>query len=205
MRKITCHCDQTFSVDLPETVNLDENPGIIGDIADGSFLTCICPSCKTELHTDLETDILWPSKRVNLRLIPGIDRFSFLSGKKTAPDGFQVVIGYPELADRVAVLNAGLDPLAVEALKYRLLEKASETPTENEPAVYFEKMTDGGALEFHIHGLKKDEIAVSAVPFSVYEKIQAMIAADPDNELFTALKNGSYISVQNVFSEKNGG
>lgn len=204
MRKITCHCEQTFSVDLPETVNLDDNPDIIRDIADGSFLTCICPACEAELHTDLETDILWPSKNLKLKLIPEIERFSFMSGKKKIPEGFQLVIGYPELADRTAVVNANLDPLVMEALKYHLLEKAAEMSPEGEPSVYFEKLTDSGALEFHMYGIKKDEVALSVIPPTLYEKVKAMADSEPDGELFSALRNGPYISVQNVFSENNG-
>ncbi len=204
MRKITCHCEQTFSVDLPETVNLDEKPDIIKDIADGSFLTCICPACEAELHTDLETDILWPSKKTKLRLIPELERFSFMSGKKKIPKDFQIVIGYPELADRIAVLQDNLDPLSIEALKYHLLEKAAEMSPEGEPSVYFEKLTDSGDLEFHMHGIKNGEVAVSIIPYGLYEKIKTMAETQPENELFSALKNGPYVSVQNVFSENNG-
>ena len=29
MRKLTCHCEQVFNVDLPESVNLDTNPEIV--------------------------------------------------------------------------------------------------------------------------------------------------------------------------------
>ncbi len=202
MRKITCHCEQVFSVDLPETVNLDEKPEIIEDIADGSFLTCICPACGAALHTDLQTDVIWPSKDASIRLVPELERFSYVTGKKKAPRGFQIVIGYPELADRVAALCAGLDPLAVEAIKYRLLEKARETPFEKEPEVYFEKITDSGSLEFHVFGLKKDEVAVTHVPFSLYEKVKRQAEENPRDELFSALKNGAYISVQNIYSEQ---
>ena len=41
MRKLTCHCEQVFNVDLPEVVNLDSDTSIIKQIADGSFLTCV--------------------------------------------------------------------------------------------------------------------------------------------------------------------
>lgn len=205
MRKITCHCEQVFSADLPETVNLDENPGILDQIADGSFLSCVCPVCGSTLHTDLQTDILWSSKNVRLRLIPELKRFSFASGKEKTAEGTQIVIGYPELADRVAVLRDGLDPLAVEALKYHLLEKAAEIPSERDPYIVYEKRLDSGALEFHIFGLKTDEVAVTSVPFSLYEKVKQQAEEHPGDELFSALQNGAYLSVQNVFPERTGG
>lgn len=203
MRKITCHCEQVFSADLPETVNLDESPEIIEEIARGSFLTCSCPACGAVLHTDLQTDVLWPSKNASIRLVPALERFSYLTGKKKVPRGFQLAIGYAELADRIAVIGAALDPLAVEAIKYHLIRKAQESPHEEEPDVYFERIADSGALEFHVFGLKKDEVAVTLVPFSLYEKIQRQIEENPQDELFRALKNGAYISAKNIYSEQN--
>lgn len=201
MRKLTCHCEQVFNVDFPETVNLDEDSGIIGKIADGSFLSCVCPTCNAVLHTDLRTRLDWPSKKTSIVLIPEIDRLSYLSGAESADKDAEVVIGYPELADRIAVLSAGLEPLVVEAIKYHLSVKAREAGTDLKPLVFFEKKTDSGDLEFHIHGIKKDEVAVMTVPFRVYETIGKEAASDPEGELFTSLKNGAYTSVQNILIE----
>lgn len=201
MRKLTCHCDQTFNVDLPETVDLDANGEIIGAIADGSFLSCSCPTCGAVLHTDLRTRLDWPSKSISLDLIPEIERIPFLSGTVQGATGAEVVIGYPELADRVAVLASNIDPLVVEALKYHLSVKANESLGDAKPLVFFEKKTASGDLEFHIHGIKKDEIAITTVPYRVYESIAKDAAEHPDGELFVSLRNGAYLSVQNILIE----
>jgi len=126
MRKLTCPCEQVFSVDFPEVVNLDTTPEVIVKIEDGSFLSCVCPSCNAELHTDLKTRIEWPSKGVALVLLPEIDRISFMSGNQEPEKDAQVVIGFAELADRIAVIKAGLEPLIIESLKYHLANKAQE-------------------------------------------------------------------------------
>lgn len=204
MRKLTCHCDQTFSVDLPETVNLDERTELVGSIADGSFLSCVCPRCNAVLHTDMRTLLKWPSRDTILDLIPEIDRIPFLSGSVAGAPGADVVIGYPELADRVAVIGAGLDPLAVEAVKYHLSVKARENSADARPLVFFEKLRANGDLEFHIHGLKEGEVAVTAVPSSVYETVKKDAESQPDGELYSSLRNGAYLSVQNILIEDDG-
>ena len=201
MRKLTCHCEQTFNVDLPEVVNLDEKSEIVANIANGSFLTCVCPTCNAVLHTDLRTKLEWPSKKRTIELIPEIDRLLFLSGAIAVDGATDIVIGYPELADRVAVLQANLDPLVIEAVKYHLAVKARETNTDAKPVILFEKKNDAGDLEFHIHGLKKDEVAITTVPRRIYDAIEKDAREHPEGELFESLVNGAYVSVQNISIE----
>lgn len=201
MRKLTCHCEQTFNVDLPEVVNIDESKETLADIANGSFLTCECPTCNALLHTDLRTRLEWPSKKRTIELIPEIDRLSFLSGAIAVDGATDIVIGYPELADRMAVLASDLEPLVIEAVKYHLAVKARETGTDIKPVILFEKKTDSGDLEFHIHGLKKDEVAITVIPRRIYDAIENDAKEHPEGELFVSLANGAYISVQNILIE----
>ena len=113
----------------------------------------------------------------------------------------EVLIGFAELADRVAVLDSNLSPLAIETLKYHLTIKARKSGTDIKPVILFEKRTENGDLEFHIHGLKKDEVAITHIPYALYETIYKDTLANPDNELFTSLRNGAYLSVQNILIE----
>ncbi|ULQ59960.1 CpXC domain-containing protein [Brucepastera parasyntrophica] len=201
MRKITCLCEQTFNADLPETVNIDENPELVTDIQQGVFLTCICPSCNADVRTELKTRINWPSKNVSIVLLPETDRFSFLSGKISPeqPDD-EIVIGYPEMADRVAVYSASLEPMAVEAVKVHLATKAKESAPDADITIMFESLRDNKDLEFHIHGLKSGEVAVTLVPFNVYETILNEIHDNPASS-YNELKNGQYVSVNNILIE----
>jgi hypothetical protein len=201
MRKLTCPCEQEFNVDLPDVINLDASPDAVSSIADGSFLSCVCPGCNTVLHTDLETKLDWPSHGTSVLLIPEIDRYAFMSGKRPVEDGVQLVIGYAELADRIAVLAAGLEPIAIEAVKFRLAEKAREGNPGVNLTVLFEQVRDDGNLEFHIHGLKTGEVAITVVPRHLYENLLDDARAHPDEDLYAALVNGAYISVQNVMVE----
>lgn len=202
MRKLTCHCEQVFNVDLPEVVNLDETPGIIAQIAEGSFLTCVCPTCNGELHTDLETRLEWPSKKTALLLLPEIERLNFLAGNRTCAADCEVVIGYPELADRVAVRAEGLDPLVVETLKYHLAAKALDSGTDKKIQIFFEKRLPNGDLEFHIHGLKDGEVAITVIPSHLYESIRHDAAEHPENDLYSSIQRGAYLSYQNILIEE---
>lgn len=201
MRTITCNCEHAFEADLPEEVNLDLEPETFASITSGSFLTCTCPACGAVLHTDLETRILWPSRGMQLILFPELTRVSLLSGRQTAPDGFELVIGYAELADRVAVYGARLDPLAVETLKFHLIGKAKETDPDRHPLITFERLESTGNLLFHVHGLRDDEVAVTTVPRSLYETIESRVLSNPDTEPHSLLRNGSWISALNILVE----
>lgn len=203
MRKITCQCEQVFNVDMGDSVDLDADPSLIASIKQGSFLSFVCPTCGGVMHTDLQTRIDWPSKGVSLVLVPEIERVSFMSGAFPIDAGIIPVIGYPELADRVAVLDAGLDALAVESLKFHLLRRSSESNPSARVLVYFERLDDAGDLEFHAHGLSETEIAVVRVPRSVYERVLADSRERPDAEPYAVVQNGAYLSVQNVSFEDN--
>jgi len=201
VRKITCPCDQVFSVDIPETVNLDSSEETIARIENGSFLSCVCPSCNSVLHTDLRTRFEWPSKKTNILLIPEMERIAFLSGNlETDPDA-ETVIGFAELADRVSALKDGLEPLAVEAVKYHLATKARSTSPSSQLTILYERKRENGDLEFHIHGLKTDEVAVTVIPPRVYDGIVKDIGEHPDGEPYASLRNGSYLSIQNILIE----
>ncbi len=201
MRKITCHCEQEFSVDIPETVDLDKSPSVLSDVATGSFLACVCPRCDAELHLDLRTTFEWPSKGLTVTLIPELERLSLLSGAVTPRAGESFVVGYAELADRLAVLSANLDPVAVETLKLRLLERARETNPERSPTLIFERVNESGDLVFHAHGLREGEVAVTTVPRRIYDSILDEYRNNPGNEDFAAVVNGPYVSVKNVLVE----
>jgi len=201
MRSITCHCEQVFEADLPEIVDLDMNPDLVQKIISGSFLNTICPTCGTELFPELNTRIDWPSHSTHLELIPELERTSFMNGTTKHATDCIPVIGYPELADRVAVLNAHLDPLTVEALKFMLLQHATVDTEDVQPLAIFEGRPEPEILEFHVHGLKKDEVAVSRVPYSLYEKLYDDIRAHPEKEPYIFLKKNSYISIQNIYFE----
>ncbi|MFQ3547213.1 MAG: CpXC domain-containing protein [Termitinemataceae bacterium] len=194
---ITCQCEHVFNVDIPEEVNLDTNPQAVQDIINGSFLTIVCPNCDTTLKPELPILLVWPSRQVSYQVLPELDRFAFYKNQISVRPDFQVLIGYPEAADRILVLQENLDPVIIEAIKYYLLLKAEETNPDAEASVWFTSKQEE-VLEFHIHGLHADTVAATKIPHSFYLKTQEEYRKNPSAEPFSSIVNGGYISVQNL-------
>ena len=195
-RNITCPCGRGFSVVAEEAIDLDAAPEYIGKITGGSFMSFICPGCGKNHKPEFPVKLLWPSKKVTLEVLPELDRGEFYR-KKTSEPAVETVIGYPELADRGAVIRDGLEPAAIETLKYYFLLKAEENYPEQEISIRYEGK-NADSVEFHLHGIKADEVAVTRVPMGIYEKTLADFRKHPKGEGFTSLRIRSYLSVQNM-------
>jgi hypothetical protein len=200
--KITCFCGAVFYADAEEEINLDNNPDCLERIMDGSFMNFPCPGCGKKHKPEFPLVVQWPAKNIKLEVFAELDRGEFYR-RKNSPPGIDTVIGYSELADRLAVIRDGLEPVVIEALKYYLLLKAEEAyPDLQIRAWYQGRGADVSGhpenIEFHLHGIKADEIAVSRVPWSVYEKTLDDYKKAPRQELFGSLRTRSYLSVQNM-------
>ena len=195
-QKIPCYCDNTFSVEVPAEIDLDRQGEYLDKILDGSFMTFFCTSCGKKHKPEFPVTILWPSKNLHLEVLPELDRGEFYRRKKDQ-DPKETVIGYPELSDRIAAYRDGLEPAVIEALKYYLYLKAEETSPDGELGVWYRQKVPEG-LEFHIYGLKQDEVAVTILPLNLYEKTLRDYKVHPKGELFSSLRHRSYLSVQNM-------
>lgn len=197
MPKITCSCDAVFEADLPEAIDFDHDPVPREAVLNGTFMQVTCASCGRVLKPEIPLTVEWKSRGLRFFVVPESDRSEYLKVAEKEKEA-QILIGYPELADRIAIVEAGLEPLTIEALKYYLLVKASEADPDAELSVWFYS-ADETMIEFHVFGLKKDEAAVSRVPRSLYERTLEKSRAYPKTEPFVSLKKGNYISVQNLF------
>ena len=210
-RKITCLCESTFTVDVPEEIDPDKDPKYLEEIENGSFMSFSCSSCGKLHKPEFPLIVLWPSKNLRLEVIPEQERMGFYRRKneKQKDDKTEVVIGYIELADRLAVIRDDLEPAVIESLKYYLYLKAGETNPEYEINIWYHgKTTDGAdtvnaALEFHIQGLKENSMALTRLPFSLYEKSAEDYKKHPRGELFISLRHKNYLSVQNMMLPGN--
>lgn len=195
MRSITCPCNHVFDANIPETIDLDADKSQLDALGNGTFLAVTCPSCGYESKPEFPLTVVWPSHALKLKVLAELDRGDFY--KEGIPDDVPLVIGYPELAERIAVVASGLDVLVIEALKYFLLLKAEEAAPDAEVGVWFSGRVED-SIEFHLHGLRANEIAVSRVPFALYERTLMDSRTSPEAEPFTSLRFGPYLSVQNI-------
>ena len=201
IQKITCFCDNTFSADIPEEVNLDADSKRLDEILNGTFLNFVCPGCGKKHKPEFYMKIVWPSKKTEFEVFSELNRGEFYRRKKEVPGSAlkkEVVIGYPELAERLLVHKDNLEPIAIEAIKYFLYLKAEEKYPDQELNIWYIGITKEKTIEFHIHGIREDEVAVMKVPFSLYEKYSGDFKKNPKSEMFNALRVRSYISVKNT-------
>ncbi|GHV86542.1 hypothetical protein AGMMS50230_21500 [Spirochaetia bacterium] len=197
--KIPCFCDNTFTVDVPEEINLDTDPQLIEDILAGNFMNYTCSSCGKKHKPEFPLTVNWPGKGIVIETLPELDRGEFYRRKedKNQVQARETIISYPELAERIAMYRDDLVPEAVESIKYYLLMKADETYPEADISVWYNAQTKTG-LEFHIHGIKNNEVAVTRIPLPLYEKTLDDYKKNPKAEPFGSLRVKSYCSVQNM-------
>lgn len=211
-RKIPCFCDNNFEVEFPEEIDLDANPKYLEEILDGTFMNFSCPSCGKKHKPEFKLMVIWPSQKIRFEVFPELDRGEFYRRKKQPADKgpypLETIISFPEMAERLAVIKDGYDPTAIEALKYYLYVKAEEQYPDDELDIwYFSAAENNSAvsgegqdtsIEFHIHGIKENEVAVMKVPYSLYQKTLNDFIKKPKGELFSSLRLRGYLSVKNM-------
>ena len=104
------------------------------------------------------------------------------------------------------MIRDGFDPVSVEAIKYFLQMKAEEQYPEDEIDIWYfgssgAEGSGTGSLEFHLHGIRQNEVAVMKIPFSLYQKTLDDYKSNPKKEVFTALRVGTYLSIKNTMNE----
>jgi len=196
--KIPCFCDNTFVIDVPEDIDLDTDPQHIDDILAGNFMNFPCTSCGKRHKPEFNLIVRWPSKNLVLEVLPELSRGEFYRRKaEKNQTPMETVISYPELAERIAMVKDELVTEAVEALKYYLFVKADESYPEEDISVWYHTKA-GNSLEFHVHGIKANEVAVMHIPLALYEKTLEDYRANSNAEPFPSLRVKSYCSIQNM-------
>ena len=203
-QKITCFCENAFDVEIPDEIDLDSG-SYLEEIQNGSFLNYSCPSCGKKIKPEFQIMLVWPSKKIRFEIFPELDRGEFYRRKKQPAEKDQykleTIIGFPEMADRLTVIKDGLDPIAIEAIKYFLYLKAEEQYPDDELDIWYYgrgSESNESSLEFHIHGIRENEVAVMKVPFSLYQKTLEDYKNNSKPELFSDLRVKSYLSVKNT-------
>ena len=203
--KIPCFCDNTFVVDVPEEINLETDPQYIEDILAGNFLTFPCSACGKRHKPEFQLKIIWPEKKLDLEVLNELERGKFYLRKEESTPSLngtatsrETVISYPEMAERISVVKDDLVTEAVEAIKYYLYVKADENYPEQNISVWYHSKNSDKGLEFHIHGIKDNEVAIMQIPLSLYEKTLDDFKTNPKADPFPALRVKSYCSIQNI-------
>jgi len=193
---INCLCGTNVQVEYDEEIDLDKNPEYLESIFKGTFMNYKCSFCGKIHKPEYKISIIWKSKNLNMEVLPELDRGEFYRNKKENQKG-ETIIGFPEMSDRLAIINDDLEPIAMEILKSFLLDKALENYPDKEINIWYSCKSQNG-IEFHLDGIKKDEVAVMRIPMEVYGKTLDDYRKRPKNDIYSSLRVRSYLSVQNI-------
>jgi hypothetical protein len=204
-KKISCFCEAEFDAEIPDSIDCAKHPETLTSIIDGNFMNIQCPECGKVLKPEFPFTLENIAEGFSLFFIPELDRVAYFMGNLEYPVGkpTRIAIGYPELVEKMIIINEDLDDRIIEAIKFYMLQKAMETMNNEEKdiTIYFkEKKTD--TLIFHIEGMKEDEIAVSQIKKEMYDKIKADIEKKVKEEPFNTFLVPPYVSLKRVYMEK---
>jgi len=197
MKKITCRCDAVVEIDAPDSIDLDADPAALSRLAAGGSPSAVCPRCGAVVRAELPVRVSSALHGVDLVVLPEMERLSVYRGKADSGGTAEIVLGYQELFERARVLRDGLDPRAVEALKYALQGKAEESEPEADITVFYNGMHEG-TLEFHILGLKSGQAGVVRLPRVSYDKVTADLPSSSAREPYKTIFSGRYRSIKKL-------
>jgi hypothetical protein len=195
MRSLTCPCEAVFDADIPESVDLDVSPSSLTEIMNGTFLSAKCPECGTLVKPDLSVHVTSTSRKLDIQVVPELDRLAFYRGAVTAPKGAEVVIGYRELVERMRACEDGFSPQALEIIKYFLLARAEQENPEAEIVIEYAGH-EADKLVFDIWGLKEGEAGILHIPQAMYQKTLDDLPREESKEPFSRIFSGVYRSIR---------
>jgi hypothetical protein len=133
-------------------------------------------------------------------MVPEKDRNGLARGKLEYETGnpFRVVVGFPEMAEKLHVFAAGLDDRIIEIMKYYFLTGAAETGDKEGDVILRYKGEEGGRHVFHVLGLKEGEIGVARLAGEFYNKIASDIDTRVGEEPFRDFCLPPWVSVRKL-------
>ena len=206
-RRIACFCEKVFEADLPDAIDLAERPEAADEVLRGEFMAVTCPACGKRLTPEFPcrfTGVTAGTQgTLEVALVPEADRVTYLAGHmdREVTTADRVVIGVPELAEKLAIFRAGLDDRVVEMLKFLLVTRpATAAAPGAEVTVTFQRM-DGDRLVFHVAGLREGEVAVARLDRPLHDRMLADLAERLTEDPWKDFCTPPYVSMRRVEQE----
>ena len=199
--KVPCTCYAPVDFEYDEVVDLSQNPEAANQIMAGSFMEVKCPKCGKILHPEFPFTVKHEGKKIDIQFLPERMRDEYLRGisKYCFKKDGRIVIGFPELAEKLKIINEGFDDRIIEVIKYYMVSKieADQKP-ENEIRAFFECTDKEGNLVYQVLGLKENEAAKLTIPKSFYEVCKIKTLAYQKSEPFCLFLSPPYISLLRI-------
>lgn len=193
MQNLQCQCENILEIEVPESVDLNVQTETLASLRDGSFLTYTCTRCGSKLRPEATIRLTGGPFAKPILLVSENERMLVLRDKFKAPASVEILIGIPELIERVHILDSRLEPKVLEILKYYLQGKAEETEPEADINVYFGTVIED-RLQFRISGFKSGETGLVHVPMAKYNEVKSDLNAISRKAPFKSVFSGPYQS-----------
>jgi hypothetical protein len=201
-RRIACFCEKTFEADIPDSADLAAEPEVGALIASGDFMAVACPSCGKRLTPEFPFRLTLPGGAGEVLMVPEADRGAYVRGSLAYAVGspYRVVVGFPELAEKLQVIESGRDDRVIEIMKYYLLTGAagSEGEEDDRDVMLRYKGEEGGKHVFHVVGMKEGEIGVARLASEIYGKIAADVEVRVQEEPFRDFCTPPWVSLRRL-------
>jgi hypothetical protein len=195
MKTFTCRCETVVDIDISDNIDLDSDQSLLEALAEGNFLSIRCPNCASTIRPEMPVRVRSAVYGLDVLVLTELDRLSVYRGKAAVPSACEVLIGYPELFERVRMIKDGFDAQGIEVMKYYIQDKAEEQDPEADITVWYHGLSAGN-LEFRIIGLKSGETGVIKLPRGSYDR--ALEEARSGGGKFKAMLSGPYRSLRKL-------
>jgi len=199
-RRIACFCDKVFDAEIADSADLEADPDVEKQIDSGDFMAVTCPQCGKRLTPEFPFRLALRGGRGELLMVPEKDRGGLARGKLDYPadNPYRIVVGFPELAEKLRILADGFDDRVIEIMKYYLLTGSMADEDQERDITLRYKGQEEGRHVFHVLGMKEGEIGVARLGGDVYKKIAADIDARAGEDPFRDFCTPPWISVRRL-------
>ena len=201
-RRVACFCESSFDTSIPSSADLVADPGMEELILGGEFMAVNCPACGKRLTPEFPFRLSGVREAKEIFMIPEADRVAYLRGSLDYPIGTpgRIVIGFPELAEKVLVFGRALDDRVIEIMKYYLLTAGAgeaDPNADREMTLRYRGM-EGGKHLFHIIGMKEGEVGVARLAAEIYSRIAGDVETRVLEEPFRDFCEPPWVSLRRV-------
>jgi hypothetical protein len=199
-RHIACFCENSFDAEIPESADLAADPGVQELILGGDFMALSCPSCGKRLTPEFPFRLTGVMKVGEIFLVPEADRAAFTRGRLDYDVGKpgRIVVGFPELAEKVLICTHGLDDRVIEIMKYYLLtgSAAGGDQEQDKDVSLAYRGVEGDKHLFHILAMKAGEVGVARLAEQFYQKIASDVESRVREEPFRDFCEPPWVSLR---------
>ena len=201
-RHIACFCETTFEADLPTSADMAADPEIEQLILDGSFMAVTCPGCGRTLTPEYPFRLTVVKSFGDLFLVPETDRGAYQRGTLDYDTGSpgRIVVGFPELQEKVLAASLAVDDRVIEIMKYYLLTGSTPAPEggqEKDVGIVYRGMESGRHV-FNIIGMKEGEVGIARLAGELYGRIAADVETRVTEDPFVDFCALPWVSLRKI-------